>query len=325
MFRTKLKISPAVFQIGLKDVIFSIGSCFSVNIGQKLTERKFTTLVNPYGTLFNPHSIFQLVGHSLSGQPLGEELVVQSQEVYYHYLLHGDISSTSKDGLTGQMAETQKAAHDLIHTCNTYLITFGTAITYRHKASGAIVANCHKVPQSEFDRSMMEVEEIVDGFEEQLTKIRALSAGARFVLTVSPVRHLKESMGDNMLSKSVLRLACDKIVKKHEAVDYFPSYEIMMDDLRDYRFYERDMLHPTAVAVDYIWELFMKRYFTDETIKFVKDWEQILTALNHRPFHADTVMHRKFLTNTLDKLNAFEGVVDVGKERTTLEQQLNNG
>ncbi len=322
MFRTELVPKPSQEKIGLKDHLMSIGSCFAVNIGQKLSENKFNIDTNPFGTLFNPHSIFKLLKLSLDSGTISDYGIINHQGVCNHYDFHSDFSALSQAELVSKanrlIAETNHGLQKLSYL----IITFGTAIVYESKASGEIVANCHKVPASNFIRRTMDVEEIYQEFCEFIEILRRINPEVLIILTVSPVRHMKESFEQNNLSKSILRVACDHITKSFINTSYFPAFEIMMDDLRDYRFYTDDMLHPNAMAIDYIWQKFIDTYMDEETRHFIRQWGGVLKSLRHRPFHPSTDEHQRFILKTIERVKEFSTVVNVENELQQLTAQL---
>ncbi len=321
-FRTEVKPEESRHKITHRDHLLALGSCFAVHIGQKLKDYKFDVLLNPFGTLFNPVSIFKLVNQAVYKGLMESMGVVETQGVFHHFDLHSDLSSIDKDTLLHNANEKIRELHDRLSSTSVIIYTFGTAIVYELKETGEIVANCHKVPAGKFNRRFLDVEEVVHGFKTNFDLIRSVNKETRFILTVSPVRHQKESFQQNSVSKSILRLACEKIVSQHEGVEYFPAYEIMLDELRDYRFYADDMLHPNQVAIDYIWQKFMDVYFDDETKQFVKEWEKIRKALAHRPFNPQSKEHQAFVGKTIRQLERFKDKVDITPELDRLKSML---
>jgi hypothetical protein len=200
-------------------------------------------------------------------------------------------------------------------------MTYGTAWVYQLKDNGEIVANCHKVPANQFSKSLLSHLAITESFDEFYLTLKKINPAIQIILTVSPVRHLKDKLALNSVSKSVLRLACHTISSSHDDVHYFPAYEIMLDDLRDYRFYKADLIHPSDVAEEYIWEQFITCYADEHLRQFIQDWKAILAALAHRSFHSNTVAHQQFLKNTLEKLQAFKTLVDVEPEIALIKSQ----
>lgn len=301
-FRTELPIIPAPSLIDHAMRIVTTGSCFSDNIGQKLSESKFRVNVNPLGTCYNPISIHK----GLMMNKPDENLFVESQGTYRHFDFHSKFAGGSKDEVRDAIVKQLPT-----HESNIVLITYGTSWVYKHKATDKVVANCHKRPQSEFEKVLLTVEDIVMSFAE----LRGfLEPGQRVIITLSPVRHIKDTLELNSVSKSILRHAIHEIKANFLNVDYFPAYEIMMDDLRDYRFYEADMIHPSQVAIDYIWEKFGERYFSKETRDINAKWEKISKSLNHRVFNEGTEQHKKFLGGVLKELEEVSEKLDVRKE-----------
>jgi len=305
-FRTELPITPAPF-IDHRTTIVTTGSCFSDNIGQKLSESKFVTLVNPLGTSYNPVSIHK----SLMLTVPDDELFVESQGLWRNFDFHSKFSDVDKERLRLRLSENLKEKES-----DVAIITYGTSWVYTYQDK--IVSNCHKRPASEFRKRLLTIEEIVNSFKafhSHFTK--------KIILTISPVRHLKDTIELNSVSKSVLRHAIHEIVTVFPDVDYFPAFEIMMDDLRDYRFYDKDMIHPSEVAIEYIWEKFGEKYFSEETRELNRRIEKISRAIQHRAFHPSSSQHKAFLQNTIVELRELKNHVDVSKEIRELEQQLN--
>ena len=322
MFRTPVvpQISPR--KIVLNDRLFLIGSCFTENVGNKLSENKFDNLSNPFGVIYNPVSIFRLMEDALLEKPAREDLIIINQGVYRHYNFHSDISALDKEDLLSQIGEANKYSKIYLLQSKWILITLGTSMVYFHKKLNDIVSNCHKVPAKEFDKKRLHPDEIIESFDAFYQTLGSLNNDFNIILTLSPVRHIRDSFETNSLSKSILRYACGILSESYENVQYFPSFEIMMDDLRDYRFYDTDMLHPSASAVEYIWELFQQSYFSDDTRPFIEDWRKIRNALHHKPFFPDSKEHQKFLRSTIKKLKSFQEKVDITEELKLLEKQL---
>jgi hypothetical protein len=322
MFRTPVLPKISARKILLNDPLFLIGSCFSENIGRKLSENKFDSLSNPYGVIYNPASIFRLMEEALLEKPVNEGLILKSQGVYRHYNFHSDISSLDKEDLLSQIGEANKYGKIYLLQSKWILITLGTSIIYYHKKLKEIVSNCHKVPAKEFDKKRLNPGEIIESFDRFYQTLGSLNKDFNIILTVSPVRHIRDSFETNSISKSILRYACGVLSESYDNVQYFPSFEIMMDDLRDYRFYDTDMLHPNNSAIEYIWELFQQSYFSDDTRQFINEWGKIRNAMHHKPFFPDSREHQKFVISTIQKLKSFQGKVDISDELKLFEKQL---
>lgn len=298
-----------------------MGSCFSDNIGQKLITHKFSTCINPYGTIYNPYSIFRNLHKSLS-DGLDPENYLHTGSTFVHWDAHSVVSALDQDSFQQILRAQNRLSRESLQQSRWMLITLGTAYIYNHRASGRIVANCHKIPQSEFHKSCLPVADIVDQYQKMLKSLLSVNPQIQIILTVSPVRHIRDGLVENNLSKSILLQAVHELVQLHENTHYFPAYEIMMDELRDYRFYKTDMIHPSQQAIDYIWSKFMATFVNESTRQFIRQWDQILKALEHRPFHPASDEHQQFLKATMKKLRQLETQVDVSDELTQLSNQL---
>jgi hypothetical protein len=322
MFLTEVKLEKSDASLGLDDQILNVGSCFAINIGQKLSNYKFSSTVNPFGTIFNPISIFKLLNLAALNDIIQSSGVVENQELFHHYDLHSDLSDVDQQQLLekANLRIGQVGKH--LESTTVIVYTFGTAIVYELASSGEIVANCHKVSPDQFNQRYLEVDEIVNAFRINYSLMKNRNKNVRFILTVSPVRHHKDSFQQNSVSKAILRIASERIVNSFADVEYFPAYEIMIDELRDYRFYAENMLHPNEVAVDYIWQKFMQVFFSPETIKFVSEWDKIRKAIAHRPTNPQSKAHQQFLRKTIEQLQHFATRVDISQELATLKMQL---
>jgi hypothetical protein len=210
--------------------------------------------------------------------------------------------------------------HDFLRQADLMILTFGTAVGYIHRESRQLVANCHKIPQRAFEKTLLPLPDMQDAFAALQAHVQAFNPGLRLVLTVSPVRHLKDTLTGNSVSKALLRVLCHQLQQQYPAVSYFPAYELLLDDLRDYRFYKADLIHPTEVAEDYIWEKFRDAYFDAAFQQFTADWDKIRQALAHRPFQPASAAHQQFLHRTLAQLGQLHHQVDC---RTEIEQVKN--
>ena len=322
MFRTTVIPTISEHKITLDHSILCMGSCFAQNIGNKLISYKFDALVNPFGTLFNPISIFKLINQAVLKELINDQGLVENQGVFHHYDLHSDLSRLDGDELISNVNVLLAEIGNRLPSTDYVIYTFGTSIVYELKDSGDIVANCHKVPADQFQRRLLDINEIVHAFKVNYDLIKSINKNAHIILTVSPVRHQKESFEQNNISKSILRVACDQLVNHHKDVAYFPAFEIMMDELRDFRFYAEDMLHPNETATNFIWEKFQEAYFTDDVRQFVRKWEKMRKALAHRPNHPESERHQLFVKKTIDLLQEFKNMVDIDPEKSELEAQL---
>jgi hypothetical protein len=321
-FRTSIRIGRSNYSITLKNPVLTAGSCFSEAIGNRLAQYKFDTCSNPFGVIYNPVSIHTSLMHGFINQPAADHSYLVNQNVHLNYDFHSAFSSLEKAALVTQLNDTIGLVHDFSKRVTHVLITYGTAWVYCRKDTGEIVANCHKVPQHQFDKRLLTEANIVDSFKNFHKLLKTINPNVRVIVTVSPVRHLKDSLELNSVSKAILRSSCHTLVSQFEAVEYFPAYEIMMDDLRDYRFYKSDMLHPTEDAEKYIWSKFCERYMNEETKNFITYFDSILSALRHKPFHSASPAHQLFLKETLTKLEALKDEVNVNEEIAYIKTQI---
>ena len=296
-FRTTVKTGENRGWLHHSDSVVLLGSCFSDNIGGKMHGAFINATVNPMGTLYNPLSIAAGVQRLIECRPMaGLELFMQGG-VWNSYDFHSRHSLPDKQATIDRMNQRIEQGHNALKTAQLLTVTLGTAIVYRLKSTGEVVANCHKVPQHEFERKMATIDEMATAIGTMLTRLHEFNPGLRVILTVSPIRHIADGLDVNSLSKASLRLAIHEAMARHkDYCDYFPSYEIMMDDLRDYRFYSSDMVHPSDVAVEYIWQAFQATYLDDHSALAVARCERIHKRLQHRPMSSNR--------ETVDRFNA---------------------
>jgi hypothetical protein len=321
-FRTIVSPKFSEHKIGLKNGVFTIGSCFADAIGARLADAKLNVLPNPFGTIYNPISIHKGILSAMAKQLPPESSYLIRGDINLNYDFHSDFSAMEKPLLTESLHNVITTSHNFLKSAEHILITYGTSWVYSRTDSGEIVNNCHKMPSQQFKKSLLPEHEIVDSFRLLHTAAKRFNPEIKFILTVSPVRHIKDSLELNSVSKSILRTACHTITSTYENVEYFPAYEIMMDDLRDYRFYKSDMLHPTVQAEDYIWEQFIRVYFDNPAIELIKEWSEIQSALRHRPFHPTSESHQRFLKTTLSKLMSLKEKINVDAEIAAIESQI---
>lgn len=267
-FRTPVNITLAPFAIEPRERMLFVGSCFADNIGRRFVEDKFRARVNPYGVMYNPVSIMHTVKRWT-----GELVAAQSE------------ASDSGSDVRQAISEAPQTA----------VFTLGTNHVYILNETGEIVDNCRKRPQRLFTERELSVDECADYLREAVTMLRQINPSVRIIITVSPIRYAKYGFHGSQLSKATLLLAADKLTKEMDNVVYFPAYEIVNDELRDYRFYREDMLHPTDQAVEYIWQRFGETFFSKQTVKFLEEWHPIKAALAHRPFNPEAEEYKKFL------------------------------
>jgi hypothetical protein len=322
-FRTSIEVKPSSnISISHSSRILTLGSCFANAIGVKLQKGKFKAAVNPCGVIFNPLSIFKLLHSATEKENTFRNSYIQNQSIWYNFDFHSNFSSSHKEELESKIDDTIATLHTTLQQTDIITLTFGTSFVYKLNLTGEVVANCHKVPAFNFDKSLLSVHDIVKGFEKLHMAVKYLNPNIKFILTVSPVRHIKDGIELNSVSKSILRVACHEILSSYQDVEYFPAYEMVMDDLRDYRFYKSDMIHPSEVAEDYIWEKFQDRFIPTESRKILKEWESVVRAIHHKPFHPESEAHQKFLKETIHKMEELSKVLDVQEELNLLHQRL---
>jgi GSCFA family len=320
-WKTDLNVKSADRPIHLNDPILTIGSCFSQAIGQHLNDNKFNVSINPFGTVYSPLSIHHLLTLALGKGAISEEDFLVHQEVHYHYQFHSSFAGLSRQELAEQISHAVNKVNHFISTARFVIITYGTAWAYKRKDTAQWVANCHKVPSTYFSKGLLSIEVMENSFDEIHSALKAINPTIQIIVTVSPVRHLKDTIELNSVSKSTLRLFCHKLSQR-SGVDYFPAYEIIMDDLRDYRFYQEDRIHPTNEAEEYIWQKFIERYFEPKTKMFLSEWQEIKHALAHRSLFPSTTHHQSFLKATLHKLEALQYSVNVRDEIDFVKNQI---
>ena len=298
-FRTTVKTGENRDWLHHSDKVVLLGSCFSDSIGAKMRGAFIRATVNPMGTLYNPMSIASAVDRLTHATPVaGMDLFMQGG-VWNSYDFHSRYSLPDKQATLDRMNQRIVMGHEALKDARLLTITLGTAIVYRLKSTGEIVANCHKVPQHEFERKMATVDEITRELDTMIVKLRELNPELRIIFTVSPIRHIADGLATNSLSKAMLHVSIHEAIAAHrDYCDYFPAYEIMMDDLRDYRFYASDMVHPSDVAVEYIWQAFQATYLDDRSALALARCERINKRLQHRPMSASREAVERFNTDT---------------------------
>jgi hypothetical protein len=292
-FHLNYKPKSSVLKIDHQQKVMMVGSCFSENIGTALQKHHFNCLVNPNGILFNPQSIHQSLLNCLENSSDITSQIHEREGLHFSFLHHSSISENSEQKLKALITKKQKDAHDHLKTTDVLVLTFGTAYTYFHKAQNITVANCHKHPGNVFEKKLMSVEEIVNDYSNLIGKLKTFNPKLKFIFTVSPVKYLKDGVEENNLSKATLLLAISDLKKKFE-IEYFPAYELVIDDLRDYRFYKEDMAHPNDAAIKYVWEKFSDTYFTEETKKLNSELHSINASEDHKILFPESEEAKKF-------------------------------
>ena len=309
-FRTQIPLSKTNNPIDYNSKVLSFGSCFAENMADKFDYFKFQNETNPFGIIFNPVSIEKIIDRTVQEKWFTEKDVFFHNERWHSFEVHSDLSNSDRqellETLNKEISETHKQLQEATHI----IITYGTSWIYRNLESEQIVANCHKVPQKQFLKELLSVDIIEKSIQNTIHLIHTLNPDINFIFTISPVRHIKDGFAENQLSKSHLFAALHQVLKTYNSKlithNYFPSYEIMMDELRDYRFYTEDMLHPNPVAIDYIWHKFSENYIAEDAILMMKEVDEIQKSLRHRSFNPESEQHQKFLAKLQQRINLLE-------------------
>ncbi len=297
MFFTKIKIEKSDFTIQHQNKIITIGSCFSDNMGQKLKQSYFDVSTNPFGVLYNPISVKNGIELLLDNKSFGEKDLFFYNHKWHSFSHSSHFSYENKKECLENINSKLKVGQEHFQNSDFLFITFGTAWVFEEKKSERIVANCHKLPSDNFRRYRLKVEDIVVSYKDLIERILIKNPNLKIIFTVSPIRHWKDGANENTLSKSTLHLAINELLTIFSSVSYFPAYEIVMDELRDYRFYSSDMIHPNEVAVDYLWERFSEVYFTKKTDEVKKELEKFCKITQHKISNCKTKENIEFLKN----------------------------
>lgn len=303
---TPIAVNPSPIRINHQTPLMLIGSCFSDHIGLKLQQSGFDVLTNPFGTLYNPLSIALALNHSLDQEEIDSSWLIQHDGLWHSWMHHTRFSHPDPQICLNQCNQTIHTAYQQLQKRPVVLITFGTAFTYRlaiGSHQGRIVANCHKLPPQHFCRTRLTIPSIVETWTPLLNHLYQL--GCSVIFTVSPIRHIADGLHQNQLSKAILLLAIDSLISvcanncekgsssitqtNNTSFEYFPAYEILIDQLRDYRFYARDMCHPSDLAVDIIWQQFQDTYMSPATQQRCRDEEKAFRRTQHRPINTSTI------------------------------------
>ncbi len=305
-FRTTFNINPSPARITYKSQVMLIGSCFTSEIGAKLEEGKLNVIINPTGTTYNPVSIANSLDLVMKNRKYGTGNLHKFGNLNLSFLHDSKFSSWDLNNAIKKINSSTEMSHRFLRNADFLFVTFGTSRIYRFMSTGKIVSNCHKIPAEEFTRELLSVENIAELWQELLNNLLSFNNKIKVVFTVSPVRHWKDGAHGNQVSKAVLILAVERLLDHPAVVGYFPAYEMVMDDLRDYRYYADDMLHLSDQAVEYIWEKFSECYLDLAAAKTYNDVRSITMAMKHR-FLTDSGQDRVvFAGNMLNKIGELE-------------------
>jgi GSCFA family len=304
-FRRELIVRSFTEKISIKDPIMLVGSCFSDNLGEKLKHNRFNVMINPSGIMFNPVSITRSLTSYITGNPYDRSMIFKTQEWWTSWDHHTRFSHADPDALLDMMNNSLKEAHDFLKKTKWLIITLGSAWVYQLD-NGDVVANCHKVPTDKFRKKLLAVEDVLSSLDNLIHRLFIYNPGIKIMFTISPVRHLRDGFVENNRSKAVLIQAVHHLVDKFSNLFYFPSYELVIDDLRDYRFYAEDMVHPNYQATEYVWQKFVDACMDGGTLNVMKEINLINAARAHKPFQPGSDAHRKFRKKQFDTLLRLE-------------------
>lgn len=324
-FRTPVDIKKSNLAINYQSPVFSIGSCFTNHIGERLSYYKFPVIVNPFGTLYNPVSVKKALEIIDKNKTFKAEDLNNYNEKHLSFHHDTTFSNTDINKALTKINKSITKSHEFLRKSKSLFITFGTAFVYKYKKTNEIVSNCHKIPAKEFDHFMLSPNEIIEEWKIILDKLQQSETDKKFIFTVSPVRHWKDGAVNNQLSKSILIYSIHELIKNRHDAEYFPSYEIFMDELRDYRFYAEDMIHAGNQGINYVWEKFQETYISDEVSHVMKSVEKLIKATQHKPYNPKGNEYKTFLTAQLKKAEEIDKKypnVNIEKEKNLLKNQL---
>jgi hypothetical protein len=303
-FRTPVEIEKADVPVSTTSGVMFMGSCFAENIGKYMLNARWKVMINPFGVVYNPLSVAGAFESILENKRIQESDLYYLNGLWHSFQHHGKFSNPDAEATALSINETTLKSHLFLENTEFLFITFGTAFVYEHKELRNIVANCHKFPGDHFNRYLLDTEEIIDTWKELIVRLRVYNPSIKIIFTLSPVRHLKDGAHGNQISKAILLLAIEKLTSLFDKAWYFPAYEIVLDELRDYRFYDEGMVQPDNIAVEYIWKRFCETQMTVEAQKYYKEVQKVIKAREHRPSGHITPDYTIFLRGTLDLLNS---------------------
>jgi GSCFA family len=305
-FRTVLPIEKANIDISYHDQILTMGSCFAENIAQYLQKGRFHVEINPFGILYNPIAMVQGLELLYNNDAFPEHQIIQQGELWHSFLHHGSFGQLKRSDLVELIQSRLTASRAFAARGNRLILTLGTATVFEYLPTGNIVANCHKIPNTQFHKRQLSIEECCLALASIFKKIKSQQPDIQIIVTISPIRHIRDGIVENQQSKAILLLAAVELSRQFDFVHYFPAYEIMMDDLRDYRFYAADMIHPNETAVDYIWNAFMSRFLDEKTKMIYADILALHQAASHRPLFPESESYQLFLRKHNEKETALK-------------------
>lgn len=317
-FRTDIKIPQSNWLIKPNSMLFLTGSCFSEYIGQYFSDARFNIGINPMGILFNPKSIANSLDRIVNRIEFVDTDLDFHNGLYHSFHHHGRFSSPNKTEMLEAVNSSLISAHDRLRNTDYLFITFGTAYVYEHIEKDMVVANCHKFPSSDFKHYRLSIEDIVAEYTLLIKQLLEINSNLKIAFTVSPVRHLKDGAHENQLSKATLLLAIERLTQDFEQAFYFPAFELVLDDLRDYRFYNSDMVHPNSLAIDYVWEHLKNFMFSKDAFQFEKEMLNFHRLVSHRVLHLESATHQLHIAKIKNEQQRFAKIypfVDFDEEK----------
>jgi hypothetical protein len=305
-FRTEVPVPSFPFKMDHNSHVTLLGSCFAENIGNLLQQHKIPVLINPFGILFNPFSIVNALERMINHRAYTADELIQRDEVFLSLDHHGRFNHRTAGETLDAINTSLRMGSEALRKSSVIFITLGSAWVYRHRSSGHIVANCHKLPGADFEKQLLGYQDVHLSLRQVPQFLKANKVQAEVIFTVSPVRHWKEGAIGNQRSKAILLAAIHEVVQEYDQCHYFPAYEVMMDDLRDYRFYATDMIHPTAQAIDYVWQKFQLALFTEECRIICREVNSVVEAAQHRPMDPESNSFQRFIKKQLEIIAALE-------------------
>lgn len=318
-FRTELFIDENPDKINYDSKILSIGSGFSKIFKNHLSKYNFDINNNPFGTIYNPISIFNLIHQTLENKEIDQNYITENDGYWNHFDFHPKVKSGSKAELIDQLQTSVNSSHEYLKETDFLILTLGSAFVYKLTDNQKTVANCHRAARNKFDKQLLSTQEIVDGFRSVYGKLNHVK---NIVLVVSPVQHTKDSLTLNAVSKSTLRLACHQIMSEFPYVKYFPAYEFLTSDLRDYRFYQRDLIHPNELAMDYIFKKFVESYLHEDIKNEVLSIEDLLSSMHHEPYNHQSTEYQKSVKKVMTQIDQLSDKMDLSSLLEELKEKI---
>ncbi len=325
-FRTELNLQPSSVKICHKDSIILMGSCFSTSIGEKLKQYKYQALVNPYGILYHPLPILNNLKVLSKSEELQIDKIIELDGAFVHYDFHSQVKGRSREKLNSIIRARHLQLRNELAKASFLFLTLGTAYHFYHLPGQFVVGNCHKQTKTLFERRLSPVSEVVDHLNEMVTLIQSHNEHVHIIFTVSPVRHIRDGIINSNRSKAHLISAIHEVIDGTPKVHYFPAYELLLDDLRDYRYFEKDLIHPNSQAIEYIWDKLEVSYMSTSTIAINNKVKKLVNSLNHRPFNPQSIAHKDFLRKLIvdiENLSALHNL-NFDTELNTLKASMIN-